>query len=421
MLTEKDQKEAPESRKKPSDKAKSDKANKTAKASYLPQSFEPVRMEYVVDLERKNFPKLRFLLVPYADVTDPNWQRKGGFRLAIYISEDGDSASRVRPLLASIAVPFDFTRFQGLKFVQGLRRATHDFTLLLFSSEKDSESVASSPARGGPGVMAIPLNLQIKPDHPLDSLVLQERPREQEWLHSGQLSPVAVKNRIHFDAEGNALWVVNPTLERTDRNFSLRYLNSATSNPKPITPNQGLNRVSIRYDEILDDKWELTFGRESRWLIDFRPELETRFPTFARYLEEQRKKSAEGAKQKRQKRDDVLFPELNEYLNQLADTQKQKRAPSSSGRSGPLSNDPQPDFRQTSGQSERERLPPLLGKLPLPRVRPHVYARGNRRKPSTPGPPLFKTGPALHRHGNLAGDGTAGSAPFNEPDRGIPR
>ena len=296
------------------------KGKKKLEIDYTSAKTEPIKFDFPVDLDRKELPKFQFQFTPYSSVEDKKAGRVG-FNLAIFGRESAlkPGTTHVSSLLTTLSLGFDFTRFQGVRLVQGRRRGTSKLILLVFAGPKDEASQSAHPSRGGPGIWVVPYELSIRPEGLNSSMVLTTNTKEQAWLHQGQLSPIAVKDRIKFDAEGTPLWAMTPDLEISDRNYGLRSLVTPVAG-KLLLPNQGALNSPVRFDEVLGDDWDFAFGNESRWIVDSKPQLEARFSGLSKYLEDQKKRQEEAAKSNKRakKREEVLFPDLNGYLDAQA-------------------------------------------------------------------------------------------------------
>ncbi|HMN69058.1 MAG TPA: hypothetical protein PKC28_11010, partial [Bdellovibrionales bacterium] len=294
---------------------------KKNKSKFLPDDFEPVVLDARLSLDNEER-QLKVEMVPYL-TGDQEAGAKVGFNLAIVIRDPMESEG-VNPLLTTLTIPFPFKRFQGLKLIQGRRLASGDLSLIVFAGRDEEIADGVSPTRGGPGVAVFPIKFSVVRANPLDNVVFKVETDEVAWIHSGDLSPVAMKNRVTFDSAGNALWINNGELEKTDKNYNVSFLNRFRSE-KPFFPNQGMNRVTIRYEETVDDEFDMSFRRESKWLVDYKQKLVTRFPSFGVFLDEieKKKKAEEKENKKRRSRNvvkEVLFPDLNDYLNSLTET-----------------------------------------------------------------------------------------------------
>jgi hypothetical protein len=291
------------------------------------QLLEPIEIAQEFDLESpsqtEGIRKMRASFIPYLP---QNQEGRNSFELAMSVHSIGglsEADSVIQPNMFSIPMPFEFSRFEGVKLVQGRRKYWNEFSLLVFVSRR--ENSVAHPSRGGAGIYAFPMTVQLQRDGSLLRVNRTVLPNVAEWLISGEVGPAAVRDRVLFESEGKPLWVLTPELQKSDRGYSLRQLiKSDAQEPKKFNPNEGFGEISIRHDETLEDSWDLRFNRRSRWIIERKGDIETRIPSFAKYYDDLTKKMDESGKKNRKPKRESIFPEFAEYVEGLADRSKPK-------------------------------------------------------------------------------------------------
>ncbi|MGE3387842.1 MAG: AAA family ATPase [Bdellovibrionales bacterium] len=277
-----------------------------------------IRIHQDINIEKSGIPELKMTFIPFMS---PSAAGKVGFNLAIFADEEPKALGRkILPLLQEVYIPVDFSRFLGLKVVQGRRKHSDEFALMIFVSEKDQASINASPLRGGSGVYVLNFRVNQHAAGPLIQLsLLNSDNNDGLWLALSQVSGEQIKNRVTYDADGHPLWIETPELDKTNKNYQIRYLNR--NNDRSMYVNQGLSQVRVRWDEGLEDSWDLQYSRKSRWMVGYRSNLEQRINGLEKYLEEQKTLEETRAKKGKKavnKRNEALFPDLNDYLEHLA-------------------------------------------------------------------------------------------------------
>lgn len=229
--------------------------------------------------------------------------------------------------ISRVTVPFPHTEFLSARFVVGRRNHRQTMHLLVFIGRPNP----TTGLTGTQGVLIYPNIrglLDVRQVRQADGSFSEDRAfkmnfeqTKPEWLYRGEVTEALIKSRIVFDTEGRPLWIDTPDLERTDIKFATRAL---TDISRKLLINQGTSGVNIRYDEQLDDTTDFSLGGGSKWILMERKDVQNRVPELSKHLEDLAKAEEaakkEGARQRR--RAEVIFPDLDKYLDELANPKK---------------------------------------------------------------------------------------------------
>lgn len=261
--------------------------------------------------EGKSSKKLVADVIPYLS---PDHQIVGGLGLALSLGSSPGSNSPLVPMLTVTDLPFDFSRFLGVKLVPGRRRHTQEFVVLIFVGARDQETAAPQADAGRPeGVFILNYEFRNTVENGVEHLgaVL----KNSGWLHQGHLTAESVKNRITFDGEGSPIWIVTPELEKSSSAFKV--INILKLLDGEIFANRG-HRVPIRFNESLDEDLDFHFRRVSQWRMTGIGQLEQRSSDVKEFLATIRKEDDGKKKIAFIRKAEALFPNLGPFLEELA-------------------------------------------------------------------------------------------------------
>ena len=240
----------------------------------------------------------------YASNPNPNSKNTESFQAILDIETQGDK-KKTRPTLHAIDLPFSFDRLQAVKIIQGRRDSVNSFSAIFFVSADDQAGVR----KGQPGVYIVPMTITSEYKGDIQTVKINTPEEGPSWVNRMEIQPNELKDRIAFDGKGHPYWIINPKMQRHMPNFSVYPLEKPS---EQIYIHRQDTRVNLKPNEFLDDTESNVTGYQfSNWLIYSNSDIKTRFPKYKAHFD-----AVEKNKRKFKRR--VLFPALNEYLEQLA-------------------------------------------------------------------------------------------------------